>query len=316
MTLDKTIGRRATPKGRRPVHHSGLLGLETWAGLEGVPAIAARTRAHLSTPGSGLATQMADHLEAFNSTSDIVPYSGDYRLAHTEAQFQLCNSVRLAFYGFYSQACVTLRSVCELSLMQSTLPEGAASTDAEVNTVWFLGDRARVAGRLSPEIADSQEAWSVRGARIPSWQSMMSRLLSSDLARRFDEETGVGARLRETFESLNPFVHERGYLRSAMGLSGGSNLPGFSEEALCQYASHRMRVAQLSVSILLLAFLPTATFHPDAAAGFIDPTDIGIALRVLPQKDAQLLRKIYVDLSVAAESSNGCIQSDGAPRGR
>ncbi len=52
---------------------------------------------------------------------------------------------------------------------------------------------------------------------------------------------------------------------------------------------------QVSIAVLLVAFLPTATSHPDAAAGFIDYGDLRQALSVLPLKDAGLLRALYND---------------------
>jgi hypothetical protein len=108
--------------------------LEVAAGIDAISGIAAETRAHLASPsGLRLAAKLADHLSAYNATSDLVPFFGDYRLAHTEAHFQLRNSVCLAFHGFYSQAFSTLRSVCELSLLQSSLPEGGTPSDGPFN---------------------------------------------------------------------------------------------------------------------------------------------------------------------------------------
>ena len=56
-----------------------------------------------------------------------------------------------------------------------------------------------------------------------------------------------------------------------------------------------LRTTQVSIAMLLVAFLPTATSHPDAAAGFIDYGDLRRALSVLPSKDAEPLRAIHND---------------------
>ena len=268
--------------------------LEVFARVEAVAGVAAETRSHLSSSGSRLADQIAAHLSAYNATSDIVPFFGDYRLAHTEADFQLRNSVCLAFHGFYSQAFSTLRSVCELTLLQSSLPEGTKSYEIEANLVWIIGQRA---GQRSEETANSLETWAVDGCRIPKWQEMLKMLLNSNTARRFNEETHLDDRLREFFESLNSYVHERGYLRSATGLSSG-NFLRFSEKTLSFFGTRMMCATQLSVSMLLLAFLLTATTEKDAAAGFIDNDQLAMALRILPPKDAEFLRSIRDDDSV------------------
>ena len=65
------------------------------------------------------------------------------------------------------------------------------------------------------------------------------------------------------------------------------------KESLLLFGTHMMRATQMSISILLLAFLPTATSYADAAAGFIDGTQLSMALRVLPKKDAELFRQIH-----------------------
>jgi len=264
--------------------------LEATAGVGAIAGVAAETRAHLaSSSGLRLAAQLADHLSAYNATDDVVPFFGDYRLAHTEAYFQLQNSVCLAYHGFYSQAFSTLRSVCELSLLQASLPEGATFSDGPVNVVLRLGS---CASQHSGQDASSLEEWAVDGCRTPKWPQMLKRLLGSDTARRFDTETQLAARLQESLASLDPYVHARGYLRSATGLSSG-NLLRFSQESLSLFGTRMMCATQLSVAMLLLAFLPTATSHPEAAAGFIDDGDLLMALRVLPSKDAKLLREIY-----------------------
>jgi len=118
---------------------------------------------------------------------------------------------------------------------------------------------------------------------------MLDGLLASDIARRFDAETHLRDRLREMFENLHPFVHETGWLRSATGLSKG-NLLRFSEESMSLFGTRMTCATQLSIAMLLLAFLPTATSNEEAAAGFIDLADLLMALSVLPTKDAQLLR--------------------------
>lgn len=262
--------------------------VEMFAGVDRVAVVASDTRSHFASSGSRLADQLAAHLSAFNAASDLVPFFGDYRLAHTEADYQLRDSVCLAFHGFYSQAFSTLRSVCELVLLQSSLPEGAISSETEVNLVWITGQRAR---QRSEKKATSLETWAVNGARIPKWQEMLQRLLNSNTARRFNEETRLGDRLKEFFERLNSYVHERGFLRSATGLSSG-NFLRFSEKSISLFVTNLMHATQLSVSMLLLAFLPTATSEKDAAAGSIDNGQLAMVLRILPQKDANFFRII------------------------
>jgi hypothetical protein len=255
-----------------------------------------------------LAQQLADHLSAFNATDDLVPYFGEYRLAHTEAFYQLKNSVCLAYQGFYSQAFATLRSVCELSLLQAPLPEGDAVSDRsldllrsvlppdqvlpgrdEVNWVLPFGFGAT----QTPEReATTLAEWAIEGCRTPKWQSMCSRLLRAEVASEYDSATRFAARLRESLSSLDPYVHARGHLRSATGLSAG-NVLRFSEESLSQYATRMMCATQVSIGALLVAFLPSATSHPEAAAWFIDGGDLSRALSVLPSKDAEFLRAVY-----------------------
>ena len=94
--------------------------------------------------------------------------------------------------------------------------------------------------------------------------------------------------------SLDPYVHARGHLRSATGLSAGNTLR-FSEESLSQFGTRMMCATQVSIAVLLVAFLPSATSHPQAAAGFINFGDLHLALGVLPSKDAELLRAVYDD---------------------
>lgn len=266
-----------------------LESLEWWLNISGIANIVAQTRKFLASSKPRLAVQIADHLSAYNSTSDVVPFFGDYRLAHTEALFQLQNSVCLAFHGFYSQAFTALRSVCELSLLQSSLPEGATPSGAKVNMIWLLGQRA--ASSPSPGVASSLKTWAIDGCRIPRWKDMLKKQLNSDMARWFDQETKLSARLKEMFESLNQYIHVRGWQRSAIHLGNGSLR--FSEESFSVFGTIMMHATQLSISILLLAFLPMATSNPEAAAGFIDDHQLLIALRVLPKMDAELLRQIF-----------------------
>lgn len=262
--------------------------VEQFAGVDKVAGIATETHSYFALSEYPHAKQFAVHLSAFNATSDVVPFFGDYRLAHTEADYQLRNSVCLAFHGFYSQAFSTLRSVCELSLLQSSLPEGTTSSELEANIVWITGQRA---GQLTERTARTLETWAIDGGRIPKWQEMLKRLLSSNTACRFDRETHLGNRLKKFFECLNTYVHLRGFLRSATCLSSG-NFLRFSEKSFTSFGTHMMCAAQLSVSMLLLAFLPTATTEKNAAAGFIDNVQLEMALRILPKKDADMFRSI------------------------
>ena len=157
--------------------------LEARAGVGAIAGVAAQTRAYLaSSLGLGLAAQLADHLSAFNATDDLVPFYGDYRLAHTEAYFQLQNSVCLAYHGFYRQAFSTLRPVCELSLLQASLPEGATISDGPMNVVLPLG---WCAGQHPGQVASSLEDWAVDGCRTPNWQGMMKRVHNTETGRCF-----------------------------------------------------------------------------------------------------------------------------------
>ena len=283
--------------------------LEALAEVGRAPDVAAETRLHLSSPtGLRRAAQLADHLSAYNATSDLVPFFGEHRLPHTEAYYQLQNSVSLAYHGFYSQSFSTLRSVCELSLLQASLSEGDVVSNEkldllrsmlppgedlpgidEVNWVFPPGFGAK----QSPlQDAESLEEWAINGSRTPRWQRMLGKLLDADEARRFDAETRLSARLAESLGDLHSYVHARGFLRSATGLSNG-NFLRFSEESLSLFASRMMCATQVSVAILLLAFLPSATSVPEAAAGFIDGGDLQRALGILPLKDAALLKAMY-----------------------
>jgi hypothetical protein len=123
---------------------------------------------------------------------------------------------------------------------------------------------------------------------------MLERLLDSDIARRFDSETQLSERVRESLAGLDPYVHARGRLCSATGPANG-NMLRFSQESLSMFGAQMTCATQVSIAMLLLAFLPTATSHPDAAAGFIVNGDLRQALSVLHLKDAELLRAIYND---------------------
>jgi hypothetical protein len=283
--------------------------LESWSGVDGAAGVASETRHYLLSPsGLPLATQLMDHLTAYNATDDLVPYFGDYRLAHTEAFFQLRNSVCLAYHGFYSQALATLRSVCELSLLQASLPEGDAVSDRTLELLrsalppdQVLPSRDAVnwvlpfgfgATQTPQRVATTLAEWAVDGCRTPKWQYMRDLLLSSEVARDYNSATQLSARIEESLSALDPYVHARGHLRCAAGLSSGNTLR-FSEESLSQYGARMGCATQVSIAALLVAFLPCAVSHPDTAAGFIDGGDLCLALSVLPPRDAELLRVIY-----------------------
>jgi hypothetical protein len=140
--------------------------------------------------------------------------------------------------------------------------------------------------------ATSLSEWAVDGCRPPRWQRMLKRLLDSDIAREFDSETQLAARVQYSLSNLDPYVHARGRLRSATGVSAGNTLR-FSKESLSQFGERMMCTTQVSIAVLLIAFLPTATSHPEAAAGFIDRGDLHLALSVLPPTDMELLRAVY-----------------------
>lgn len=285
--------------------------LEFFAGVENVAGVAAETRLYLSSSsGLRIAVKLRNHLSAYNVTGDVVPFFGDHRLAHTEGFFQLQNSVCLAYHGFYSQAFSTLRSVCELSLLQASLREGDVMSDEKLNLLRSMSSPDRAlqdanevnwvlpsgfgASQSPGQEASTLEEWGVDGCRTPRWQGMLKRLLDSDTARRFDSETQLSARLKESLADLDPYVHARGRLRSATGLSNG-NMLRFSRESLSIFSTRMMCTTQVSIAVLLVAFLPTATSHSDAAAGFINYEDLHRALTVLPSRDAELLRAIYND---------------------
>lgn len=283
--------------------------LESWTGVGSATGVASETRQYLSSPsGLRLAAQLSDHLSAYNATDDLVPYFGDYRLAHTEAFYQLKNSVCLAYHGFYSQAFATLRSVCELSLLQASLPEGDTVSDRTLDSLRSMLPRGQVlpardevnwvlpAGFGATQTPERESAslseWAVDGCRTPRRSRMLKRLLESDIAHEFDSETQLAARVRDSLSNLDPYVHARGRLRSATGLSAG-NMLQFSKESLSQFGARLICTTQVSIAVLLVAFLPTATSHPEAAAGFIDYGDLHLALSVLSSKDAELLRAVY-----------------------
>ena len=283
--------------------------LERRAGLQNVLGVASGTRRYLSTPsGLRLAAQLGNHLAAYSATDDLVPYFGDHRLAHTEAYFQLKNAICLAYHGFYSQAFSTLRLVCELTLVQASLPEGPVVSEEKLDLLrsvlppgsvlpgiekvnWVLP--VGFGARQSPDQkASSLEEWAVDGCRTPSWQEMLRRLLDSNVARSFDSQTQLSLRFEESMRSLDPYVHVRGRLRSGTSLSGG-NILQFSQESLSHFGTRMMCAVQVSVAVLLLAFLPSATFHPDASAAFIDLGDLHRALSILPSTDSGLLKAMY-----------------------
>ena len=266
-----------------------IMAIEWWANVKAVADIAAQTRAYLSLSQPHLAVQLADHVSAYNAAGDVIPFFGDYRLPYSESFFQLRNSVSLAFHGFYSQAFSVLRSVCELSLLQSSLPDGATRSEDGVNWIWLLGQRATEPP--SQGLANSIAAWAIDGCKTPPRKDMFEKLFRSDIAHEFDQKTKLRERLKEVFEGLDQYVHVRGWQRSAINLgNGGLRL---CEESLLLFGTHMMRATQMSISILLLAFLPTATSYSDAAAGFIDDTQLSMVLRVLPKKEAELFRQIH-----------------------
>lgn len=285
--------------------------LDLWIDVSNVTGVASETKEYLSSQsGLLLAVSLVDHLSAYNCTDDLIPYFGDYRLAHTEAFYQLKNSVCLAYHGFYSQAISTLRSVCELSLLQASLPEGDVP-DRTINLLRSmlpngqdLPSREEANWILPPGFGATQtpdrEAtclaeWAIDGCRTPRWQIMLKRLLESKIAQEFNSETKLDERVKDLLSNIDPYVHARGRLCTATGLSSG-NMLRFSKESLLQFGDRMVRTTQVSIAMLLIAFLPTATSHPDAAAGFIEYWDLSRAMSVLPSKDVELLWAIYKGL--------------------
>ncbi len=282
--------------------------IEALIGLSDVAGVAAETRERLSSAsGNRLATRLVEHLRAYAALDDLVPYFGDHRLPYNESSFQLNNSVCLAYSGFYVQAYATLRSVCELSLLQAALPEGPVVTErqlellrtmlppdlglpgiSDVNWVLPLGFGAQ----QSPDrAATTLEEWAIDGCRTPRWGSMFNLLMALEHAGQFASETQLRERFADSMGDLDSYVHARGRLRTATELCA-CNAIRFNAETLLQFATRMMCAVQVSVTLLLVAFLPSATTHPDAAAGFLDAGDLENALKVLPVADANLIRKM------------------------
>lgn len=241
---------------------------------------------------TGIASELADHLSAYNATDDLLPYFGDYRLAHTESYLQLKNSVCLAFQGYYSQALSTLRIVCELSLLQASLPEGFTAPPGEYNVVLPVGFGA---GQQPTRKAETLEQWAIEGCRTPDWKSLLDGLMGTSNATNFNLETAFSERFNNQMLRLNPYVHVRGYAKSATGLSSG-NMLRFSESALMLFIEEFKSTAVLTVTVLLLSFLAQANVNPDATAGFIDRSDLSLAVAILPARDAGLLLAINENL--------------------
>jgi len=263
--------------------------LKSFVGLPATTEVAATTHQRLTSQDGRLATQLLNHVRAFDAAGEAVPYFGPYRLAHTEGHYQLRNSVCLAYLGLYSQAFVTLRSVGELSLVQAALPEGFPDSDGPFNVVRLLGDEAH---QNPNRVAATLHEWAVDGCRTPRWRDMLTRLQESPQFVGFDQETHLADRLTEFFSTVDSYVHARGYLRSATSLSSG-NMIRFSAESLSQFSTRLMSACQLSVSTLLATFLPSATRCENAAAGFIDIYDLLTALEILPEDDAAFLQQLY-----------------------
>jgi len=263
-----------------------------WADIDAVAGIAAQTREYLCSSPSPLAIQIAKHLSAYNSAGDVIPFFGDFRLPYTESFLQLRNAVSLAYHGFYNQAFSALRSVCELSLLQSSLPEGEIPSEEEVNIVWFTGQLA--AEEPSSNYATSLKEWAIDGCKIPRRNVMLNILFESKTTREFDYETNFRERLEKIFIDTDQYIHVRGWQRSAINLGNGGLR--FSEKSLSLFGSSMMISAQLSITMLLVTFLPRVTKN-SAAAGFIDPDHLYMAIHVLPKRDAQFLNNLYEERS-------------------
>lgn len=263
--------------------------LNCWVDIDVVANIAAQTREYLCSSPSRLAIQIARHLSAYNSAGDVIPFFGDFRLPYTESFLQLRNAASLAYHGFYSQAFSALRSVCELSLLQSSLPEGEIPSEDEVNIVWFTGQLA--AEEPSSKYANSLKEWAIDGCKIPRRNVMLNILFESKTAREFDYETNFRERLEKIFSDIDQYIHVRGWQRSAIKLGNGGLR--FSDRSFSLFGSYMMISAQLSITMLLLTFLPSVTTNPEAAAGFIHPDQLYMAIHVLPKRDAQFLNKLY-----------------------
>jgi hypothetical protein len=286
--------------------------LETLVDIEGAKQVASETRMYLSS-SQGLihAGELVSHLSAFEAIDDLIPYFGDYRLAYGDALYQLKNSVNLAFNGFYGQAFSLLRSVCELSLLQASLPHGYSVSDRALNILRSMlppdtylpsQDDANyvlslgfAATQTPDREATSLKEWAVDGCRSPRFQKMLSLLLMSPAASEFDSKVHLSKRLLKIVSDLDPYVHIRGYLRSATGLSSG-NMLRFSKKSLFKFRVRMKSTTQISIAILMIAFLPSSTKNPEAVAHFIDYGDLQLVLKVLPKKDSELLREIYYSL--------------------
>lgn len=283
--------------------------LEIWADIGRVTGVALETKQYLSSQsGLSLVASLVKHISAYNSTDNLVPYFGDYRLAHTEAFYQLRNSVCLAYLGFYSQAITTLRSVCELSLLQSSLPKGDIVSDRTIDLLRkmlpdgeVLPTRAETNWMLPPGFgatqtpdreATSLAEWAIDGCRTPHWRKMLKRLLKSKIAQEFNSKNKIEERVNYLLSNIDPYVHARGSLCTATGLSSG-NMLRFSKESLLQFGGQIILTTQVSIAMLLIAFLPTRTFQTGAEAGFIEYGDLSRVMGVLPSKDEEFFEAIY-----------------------
>lgn len=123
---------------------------------------------------------------------------------------------------------------------------------------------------------------------------MLKRLFKSKIAQEFKTETKLDERVKDLLSNIDPYVHARGSLCTATGLSSG-NMLRFSKESLLQFGRRMFLTTQVSIAMLLIAFLPTATSQPGAAAGFIEYGDLSRALGVLSSSDVDFFRAVYND---------------------
>lgn len=259
--------------------------LEALVPLDAPDLVLARTRTYLASTPS-VVTALADSLWVHNDLFDALPIGGDCSLAYQEADTQLRASVSLAFLGFYSQALTSLRTVCEMDLLQAALPAAGFST--EVNVMWPLGVRSGLLEQ-GDTASLSVEEWAVLGGRIPRRKSLLDDLLRQPPVAAFAEATSLRPRIQAAFDELDRYVHVRGWLRTALRTHVLED--GFSDEALSFYATQVIRVCQLSTLMILMALSPRVA--GDLASGVVDRSLLFKASSLLLPHDAAVLRELY-----------------------
>ena len=287
---------------------SDLYTLKNISGITNLSEVACATESHLEHDGASLTARALRAVTSYNDMGDLVPYFGDHRLPHTEASNQLHVAFCLAFHGFYSQAFSTLRPVLELTLLQAALPPGPVVSQRKRDLfvelfapqadplVWETVNLVLPAGfgeRQTPhQTAGTIDDWASDGCRSPKWKPLLKQVFKTDVAHELDERLGLSCRVSRLMATLNPFVHTRGRRHTSVGLSKG-NVLRFSADSFNRFCEMMLDVVSISLEIYLVRFLPTATFHPEAAAGFLEEGDFLRAMKLVPVPDAEVLGELY-----------------------